>query len=268
MYPTITISSDFSQSQLFYNSLSNWERHALHSASIFELLKVKSITIRQRWVDLINNVDSTYAEIVAKAIGVNVPEPKKNEGRKTKGVSIEEYPVKSVKGMKVAVVCTGCGECDTSGVKGELESKGVLVEVVQKRLEDGVTKTFVDAGRIITSHPSTLYHSVLSEHLFRSSTDSVFYDGIILPSTSTSDKCPPDAPFTDNEDALSFIRDTYRHLKPMGVIGNAIDVVKEAIRPSTLEGSYGDGVFVGDGFVGNFMEGLLKGRFWGRVLKE
>jgi len=67
-------SEHFKQAQLFYNSLSDWEKSHLIYAAQFELGKVDDVGVREKMVERFNHIDFKLATDVAVAIGVKSPE--------------------------------------------------------------------------------------------------------------------------------------------------------------------------------------------------
>ncbi|KAJ3035226.1 hypothetical protein HDV00_004134 [Rhizophlyctis rosea] len=261
----------YSQCQLFYNSLANWERHSLIHATAFELGKVKSTLIRARFVDHLSHIDDTYAKIVAERIGVDAP-PKRgeNSGKKTKGISFEEFPEPNVKGKKVGILVIEGADADfVKGIKKKLVDLGSVVDIIHPtklgdiHLHDGST---ISADQTLQT------------------TSSVFYDGIVLPGgpkehANAGKKLWTDAATNptqpDREDPITFVRLTYNHAKPIVAIGSAVKFVQRVIEPRSIDVKSAkveekDGVVTGGAGVGAgevldvFEKVLRKGRFWER----
>ncbi|WP_312400118.1 catalase-related domain-containing protein, partial [Chryseobacterium sp.] len=60
----------FSQPALFYNSLTDYEKRHVQQAFSFELGKVNIVAIRQRMVNMLLEVDTELATIVANNLGL------------------------------------------------------------------------------------------------------------------------------------------------------------------------------------------------------
>ncbi|KAI9105348.1 catalase [Phlyctochytrium arcticum] len=242
-----------SQSQLFYNSLAGWERKQLIEASVFEITKVKTKEIRQRWVDLINQVDHDFAIIVAKNADVEVPpRPTSNNSKtnKSPALSIDHFPLKNIKSKKIGVLAAAnVSSTQISGVKSALEAKGAVVDIISSRL-----------GPI----PST---DVVATQTFATA-DSVFYDALFVPGGQSATYLQQS--FWEFEDTWAFIRDSYRHGKPIGALGEAVDFVKMAIKPADLTGNKGAGVLTDENsvdpeaFGARIGDAMLKKRFFER----
>ncbi|KND00548.1 uncharacterized protein SPPG_04856 [Spizellomyces punctatus DAOM BR117] len=240
-----------SQSQLFYNSLAPWERKQLIEGSVFEITKVKSKDIRQRWVDLINQVDHEFATIVAKNAAVDVPSKTyPNNGKKSKGISIDDYPLKSIRSKKVAILaCKDVAADQLKSVKGFLEGQGAVVDVVSFKLGK-IEGTDIEATQTFAT------------------ADSVFYDATFVPGGKSADYLRQN--FWDFEDTWAFVRDTYRHAKPLAALGESVSFVENAIKPAKLEGKQAAGVLTGgndvnkDGFAHGIEQAILKKRFFER----
>ncbi|KAI8996080.1 catalase 2 [Gaertneriomyces semiglobifer] len=242
----------YSQSQLFYNSLAPWERQQLIEATIFEVGKVKTKEIRQRWVDMINHVDHDYALIVAENIGVTKPEKKyENAGKKTKGISLDEFPLKSIKGKKIAILSAST-DVDSKQIKSVidvLEAESAIVDVIAPK-QGPLHGTSIEA-----------------KHTFATA-DSTLYDAIFVPGRKSVDFLQHD--FWDMQDSWSWVRDAYRHGKPIAALGEARDFVKQAIAPANLDGNGGAGVLMEENdtdykkFAKDLRDAILKKRFFQR----
>ncbi|TDP32954.1 catalase [Nocardia ignorata] len=74
----VSFADHFSQPRMFYRSLTHGEQHRLADAFSFELGKCTSVTVRERAVQMLVNVDEQLAGYVANQLGVDVPAPTAN----------------------------------------------------------------------------------------------------------------------------------------------------------------------------------------------
>ena len=97
-----SFSDHFSQATLFLNSLSMPEKEHLVEAAHFELGKVESKEVRERMVELFNNVDHELAKSIAQGIGVAAPTQavSKNHGKSSPALSMENTAKDTVKARK------------------------------------------------------------------------------------------------------------------------------------------------------------------------
>lgn len=197
----------FSQATLFWNSLSGPEKEHLVEAAHFELGKVETKAVRQRMVDLFNQVDHELAVRVAKGIGVPPPAAaaKKNHGRSSPAVSMETTVKGKVKGRKVAILAAdGFNADELMPIKTKLQQAGAQSEVVSKfggmlRSADGeeveVDKMFVAAG-------------------------SIMYDAVFVPGGKQSIET-----LKQQGDALNFVNEAFKHCKPIAATSEGVDLL-------------------------------------------
>jgi catalase len=251
----------FSQATLFWNSLSQPEKDHLVDAARFELGKVETIEVRQRMVELFNQVDHHLAVEVAKGIGITPPaqEAQRNHGRKSPALSMANTRKDSVKGRKVAILALpGCKGDEVMALKDALKTAGAKGEVVAK------------FGGKLTN---TSGQEIIIDKTFLTAA-SVMYDAIYIPGGKQS----VDA-LKQEGDAIHFVNEAFRHCKAIGATGEGV----EMIRHSHLDGlRLADGntdapvndrgvVTAGsasDAFIKEFVGAMAQHRHWNREQKE
>jgi catalase len=209
----------FSQATMFWNSLSEPERQHLVQAAHFELGKVETKAIRQRMVDIFENVDHDLAMQVAAGIGIAgpsdgvkavtrdaIPPP---SGRRTvdssPAVSLENTPKGPLKGRKVAVlVADGVDAAGLQSVKAALEGVGITVEVVAPVLGSvkgaGGEDVPVDRSFITTG--------------------SVMYDAVFVPGGKQSVNT-----LKALGNPLQFVNEAFAHFKPIAALTDGADLL-------------------------------------------
>lgn len=254
----------FSQATLFWNSMSEPEKEHIVKAFHFEVGKVKSPEVRQRMVDLLNNVDGELAVKVAEGVGVPPPsEPKpRSHERRSPALSMENTVKDTVESRKVAILAAeGFSHNELSQVRGELERQGAHVEIISKNLgtlkgEDG-QEVMVDKNYV--------------------STGSIMYDAIFVPGGKESVET-----LMMQGDAVHFVNEAFRHCKPIGATGEGVDLLmaSEIKGIKALEKSSNGkpmselGVVLAKKSSGladfnkKFIEAIAQHRHWGREQKE
>ncbi len=121
----------YSQATLFWNSMSDWERHHIAEAFQFELGKVERPQIRERVVQNLAHVDGELAAKVAAGLGLPAPsEVESNHGRSSPALSQTGQP-ESVSTRKVAVLAAdGVDAAALGQVLSALRERGAICEVL------------------------------------------------------------------------------------------------------------------------------------------
>ena len=254
----------YSQAKLFWNSMSDIEKLHIIKASHFELGKVKDRNIRQGVVDLFNNVDGDLAIGIAKGVGVKPPEKKGGSSvtKRSRNLSQElsEHTSKdTIMTRKIAILAAdGYDHKEVENVKKALEEKGAQTEVISK-----CTKTLKSTdGREMEADKNYLV------------ADSVMYDAVYVPGGKESINT-----LKTEEEAIHFIREAFKHCKPIGATGNGMDLlvcsditgIKFADESSQVMSDKGV-VTVnkpqGNGFNESFIAAIAQHRHWDREKKD
>jgi catalase len=214
----------YSQATLFWNSQSPVERTHIVNAFRFELSRVQTPSIRERMVSGLMNVASELAEAVAKGLGIRqlpAPMPKvlktdvKPEVTKSPALSLLARPGDgSVRARRVAMLVA-------DGVEGE-----ALTALAERLSAGGAVPRFVGStlGAVETAAGDALEVDVTME-----ATPSVLYDAVVLPDGADAvDRLAADGR------TLEFVKDQYRHCKPILAWGAASALLAKAGIPQTL----------------------------------
>lgn len=248
----------YTQATLFWNSMSANERYHITKAFHFELGKVDHMHIREKMVEHLNHISHELAVEVAKGIAVKPPEQNIDKGytKKSPALSLENHKRFSIKGRKVAILATE--KSNTSQIntlKNKLKEEGALAEVIANNLgtiqSKGEEAIKVDKAFLTAS--------------------SVMYDAVFIPDENESGEVLP-----ENAEAIDFIKEAYRHCKPIGAIGSGIELLQLAsikakfadIESNKVINDLGV-VTVGinektDSFITDFKSAIAEHRHWGR----
>ncbi|MBV9050065.1 MAG: catalase, partial [Solirubrobacterales bacterium] len=194
----------YSQATLFWNSMSDWEQQHIVEAFQFELGKVERPEIRERVVANLANVDRELAGRVAEGVGLQAPQNgAENHGRSSPALSQADQP-QSVATRKVAVLAADGVEAKSlSTVLDHLREQGAVCEVLGPhggKLDGGIA-----VDRPLTTMASVLYDAVLVG-AGQGSVDTLRRNGA----------------------AVRYVAEAYKHAKPVGAIGEGVELLREA----------------------------------------
>ncbi len=257
----------YSQAAMFYNSMSEPEKEHIVKALHFELGKVNSKEIREKVLQSFSNVDEDMAREAAQGVGVmpqslkKSPDLRETEARKkvSRALSQENTVKDSIRSRKIAVLCAeGFDYGSFMKIKEALMEAGAYLNVISKH--QGMLKSA--GGQEIEAEKN--YET----------TASVLFDAVLVPG---GQKCIQALGMQG--DALHFINESYRHCKPIGAIGEGIDLILKSDIPENITLSEGEaqsdlGVVTArdtsnlDNFVGRFKDAVAQHRHWGRESKE
>jgi catalase len=212
----------YTQATLFWNSQSDVEKDHIVRAYRFELTRVQTSAVRRRVLALLANVDMQLAGRVASGLGMKVPDPLpkalakavKPEVRSSPALSLFARPGDgSVATRKVAILVA-------DGVDGEAVT----------RLHEGLT----DAGavpRLVGARlgqVSTMRGDPLEADVTMEAAPAALFDGLVV-----ADGGGVEA-LAQLGHALEFVKDQYRHCKPILVLGAAGAILEKAGIPPAL----------------------------------
>ncbi len=215
-----TFADHFSQAALFWRSQADWEKDHIVNAFLFELGKVEIVAIRQRMVSSLTQVDAVLAQRVADGLGMVLPAPP--IGHKVvpytakpemdEKLSLANNLNKSIKGRKIAILATNMVDgkvlelaCTT------LESEGACVKIIAPILGD---ITSIEGKLIVVDHSLPTVSSTQF--------DAVFIAGGM---ESVKTLCT-------NSFAVLFVKEAYKHGKPIGAADDGVLLIEKAGRTS------------------------------------
>ncbi|QRX83378.1 catalase [Glaciimonas sp. PAMC28666] len=206
----------YSQARLFWTSQSPAEQAHIASAFRFELTRVQTPAVRIRVLSMLVNVDPILAEAVAHGLGLEVPpamplasDLPMPEYDPSPALSLTFRPGEGgIKTRKVAVlIASGADGAGVKAIYGSLLADGAVPRIVGAQLGKVATSDghFLDVEISLEAAPSVLYDAVVVE---------------ASPDSATK--------LAKNGQAMDFIRDQYRHGKPIMVVGNGEALFKAA----------------------------------------
>ncbi|ELY2507465.1 catalase HPII [Cronobacter sakazakii] len=243
----------YSQPRLFWQSQTPVEQRHIIDAFSFELSKVVRSYIRERVVDHLCHIDISLAHPVATNLGItltdeqmHVAPPKDVNGlKKDPSLSLYAVPGGSVKGRVVAVLLNDhVKSADLLAMLQALKSHGVHAKLLYSRM-----------GSVTADDGSQLEVA----GTFAGS-PSVTVDAVLVPGGAAS-------ALADNGDAVYYLLEAYKHLKAIGLMGDARGLKRHLAVPDTGE----EGIVEADDAAGSFMDDFIHQlachRVWARTPK-
>ncbi len=201
----------FSQAQLFWNSMSDFEKDHIVRAFRFELGKVGSVEVRRKVVAMFARVDSVLARRIAEGLGLPAPslKPEKPRGiKKSPALSQANTKMDSIKSRKVAVLaCNGVNAAEIAKMKDALASEKAMAEIIS-----------TDLGMLKSSEGKEL--KVDKNFLVATS---VVYDAVYVPGGRRSVE-----KLMSNGDAVHFVSEAFKHCKPVAAVGEGFELLAKA----------------------------------------
>ncbi|ELY4568996.1 catalase HPII [Cronobacter sakazakii] len=243
----------YSQPRLFWQSQTPVEQRHIIDAFSFELSKVVRSYIRERVVDHLCHIDISLAHPVANNLGITLTEeqmhvapPKDVNGlKKDPSLSLYAVPGGTVKGRVVAVLLNDhVKSADLLAMLQALKSHGVHAKLLYSRM-----------GSVTADDGSQLEVA----GTFAGS-PSVTVDAVLVPGGAAS-------ALADNGDAVYYLLEAYKHLKAIGLMGDARGLKRHLAVPDTGE----EGIVEADDAAGSFMDDFIHQlachRVWARTPK-
>ena len=214
----------YAQATLFWNSQTDVEKQHIIRAYRFELTKVQTAAVRRRVVAQLRNVDETLARAVADGLGLGklpdalpllVKPPARPEVKSSAALSLFARPGKAgIATRRIALlVADGVDATEVSGVQQQLLAQGAVPRAVGIKL-----------GAVRTSGGPALEIEVSME-----TAPSVLWDALIVFGTAGKSH-----PLVDSGHAKEFLKDQFRHCKPILLLGSAQSLLAAAGIPTEL----------------------------------
>ncbi len=223
----------YSQARLFYHSQTPAEQAHIAAAYRFELTRVQTPAIRERMLSILANVDPVLAGTVAAGLGMEVPEPQPMATT----LPLPEYPPSPPLSLLSRPGETGIQTRKVAILIGKGIDGAQVRAIYTSLLNDGAVPRLVGSqlGKVEASDKSVLYVEITLE-----AGPSVLYDAVVVP-----DGAPAVEALSRDAHALDFVREQYRHCKPIMVMGAGAGLLKKAGVPPTLPDGSHDPALVG-----------------------
>jgi len=225
----------YSQARLFYASQSAAEQTHIANAFRFELTRVQTPAIRERMLAMLANVDAGLVAKVAEGLGMDVPAPLPlatdapiPEYEPSPALSLLSRPGQTgIRTKRVAILAA-------SGVDGA-QAQALYAAL----LEDGAVPRLV--GNML-GKAKAADGAMLDIEISLEAGPSVMYDAVVVP-----DGAAAVTALARNAHALDFLREQYRHCKPILLLGAGADLLAKAgIDAALPDGSADPALIVAD----------------------
>ncbi|MDQ7970696.1 MAG: catalase, partial [Oxalicibacterium faecigallinarum] len=224
----------YSQARLFWQSQSPVEKRHIIKAFRFELTRVQTQAIRERVVSLLVNVDEELAQGVAQGLGFALPAAAPNISplpphtyEASPALSMMAYPAPDIQTRRIAIlVAEGCDGEMVRSLYATLVEAGAVPRLVGGSL-----------GQIADDKGKPLHVEISVE-----AGPSVLYDAVAIP-----DGADATTALLKDGQVIEFIKDQYRHCKPILVLGSAAALLEKATIPTTLPNGDADPGIIGLG---------------------
>ena len=248
----------YTQATLFWNSQTDVEKQHIINAFRFELSRVQTPAVRERMVSGLLNVARELAEPVATGLGIReLPEPMPKvlttditpEISASPALSLFARPGDgSIRTRRVAIlVADGCDGVAMTAIADRLTAEGAVARFVSTTL-GSVQPTLGDAIEVDVSLEAA---------------PAVLYDALVLPSGTEAVKT-----LRGDGRTLEFIKDQYRHCKPILALGESDGLLEACGIDTTLPSGNADpGVLVGSdaaSVTNDFVAAIAKHRHFAR----
>jgi catalase len=213
----------YNQATLFWNSQKPIEKAHIIRGFRFELTKVQTPAVRERVVAMLANVDAELASTLARDLGMELPEPLPRALRRAPEPEIKVSPALSlfarpgdgnIRTRRIAIlVADGVDGHAAQTLHAGLAEQGAVPRYVGARL-----------GAVRTEAGDTIEVEVTLETM-----PSVLFDAVAVPGGKTAART-----LGAIGQAPEFIKDQYRHAKPILALGAGCDLVENAGVPTVL----------------------------------
>jgi len=213
----------YAQATLFYDSQTPVEKAHIRRGFRFELNRVQTPAIRERVVSMLANVDAELAETLASELGIPMPKPMPKASKAPVEPEVASSPALSlfarpgngsIQMRRIAVlVAKGVDGEAARAIHAGLSALGAVPRYVGPRL-----------GSVQTKQGDALEVEVSLEAM-----PSVLFDALAIPGGKEAS-----AVLGNLGHAAEFIKDQYRHAKPILALNEGAALVENAGVPATL----------------------------------
>ncbi|MEA2658673.1 MAG: catalase [Candidatus Binatota bacterium] len=213
----------YTQATLFWNSQTAVEKAHIIAAFRFELSRAQVPAVRERVVAMLANVADDLAASVAQGLGMKMPAPLPRVIETPATPEIEASPALSlfarpgdgsIRTRRIAIlVADGVLGADLKALHEGLAAQGAVPRFVGARL-----------GTVESADGTTIEVDATLESI-----PAVLYDALVVPSGRDAVKT-----LGNLGQAAEFVKEQYRHCKPILVLGVGRDLVENSGVPLTL----------------------------------
>ncbi|KAG2155464.1 catalase-like domain-containing protein [Suillus clintonianus] len=208
----------FKQAQLFFNSLTTYEKAHLVNAIGFELSHCEDPVVYKSYIDVLNNIDFDLAKAVAVQVNGEVPTKPglANHGKQSKGLSQLEYLPKepTIVSRRIAILISdGFNAVEMQAVRAALTSARAVCYVIGPRRNYIRPMPGQDFGP-----------GIFADHHFDGQRSTLF-DAIYIPSGEEHVKT-----LAKNGRLVHWVREAFGHCKAIATVGEGVDFLRDVVR--------------------------------------
>ncbi|KAG2077008.1 catalase-domain-containing protein [Suillus decipiens] len=208
----------FNQAQLFYNSLSAYEKAHLISAICFELSHCEDSVVYRSYIDVLNNIDFDLAKAVAVQVNGEVPTKpgRANDGERSEGLSQLDFMPKTptIVSRRIAILISdGFDAAEMQAVRAALTNAKAVCHIIGPRRNYIRPMTGQDFGL-----------GVFADHHFDSQRSTLF-DAIYIPSGKEHVKT-----LAKSGRVVHWLREAFGHCKAIAAVGEGVDLLRDVVR--------------------------------------
>jgi catalase len=207
----------YNQARLFWNSQTPVEKAHIIRGFRFELTKVQTPAVRRRVVSMLANVDRELAGALAAQLGMDMPDPMPKALKRAPTPEVDASPALSlfarpgdggIRARRIAILVADGIDGDAARTLHEgLAAEGAVPRFVGPRL--GVAASESGEGVEVEVTFETM--------------PSVLFDAVAVPGGKKAV-----IELGNVGHAVEFIKDQYRHAKPLLALGEASDLLENA----------------------------------------
>jgi catalase len=214
----------YTQATLFWNSQTDVEKQHIINAFRFELSKVQTPAVRERMVSGLMNVAPELAGAVAAGLGIDkMPTPMPKALKRDITPEVSASPALSlfarpgdgsIRTRRVAILTAdGCDGPALTTLAERLTAEGAIPRFVSTRL-----------GSVAPASGEPIEVDVSME-----AAPSVLYDAVVVPGGAEAVRS-----LLGDGRTLEFVKEQYRHCKPMLVLGDGTALLEACAIPQML----------------------------------
>ncbi|HET7203633.1 MAG TPA: catalase [Steroidobacteraceae bacterium] len=226
----------YTQAELFWRSQRPVEQAHIVNAFRFELTRVQTPAVRKRVVAQLANVAPDLASAVAAGLGIEVPPPLPRAAPKTAAPEVTTSPALSLfaRPGEAGVATRRLALLVADGLRA-----AEMIELHDEFAAAGAVPRFVGAtmGSVKVADGTTIPVEVTME-----AAPAVLWDALVLPGGSAVAES-----LASNGHALDFVRNQYRHCKPILVLPGAEALLRRlGIQKNLPSGAIDRGLVFGE----------------------
>ncbi|PCH33365.1 catalase [Wolfiporia cocos MD-104 SS10] len=209
----------YNQAQLFYNSLTDYEKAHVVNAFSFELSHCDDPVVYETYSKLLNNIDFDLAKQVAINVGGVVPEKpaRQNHGQATQTLSQLYYAPKepTIASRRIAILLAdGFNLKEVLALRAALKAGGATSWIIGPR-----RGKVYPAGEQVGSG-----EGITADHHYEGQRSTLF-DAFIIPSGAKHAQT-----LAQNGRTVHWVREAFGHCKAIGAIGEGVAFLREAVQ--------------------------------------